>query len=71
MHLKAKKKIVEYWTYLFVHEYIDRTSLVTQLVKKPPAMWETWVRSLGWEDPLEKGTATFSSILAWRIAWTV
>ena len=42
-------------------------SLVAQLVKNPPAMWETWVRSLGWEDPLEKGSATHSSILAWRI----
>ena len=40
-------------------------------VKNRPAMWETWVRSLGWEDPLEKGTATHSSILAWRIPWTV
>jgi len=40
---------------------------VVQLVKNQPAMWETWVRSLGWEDPLEKGTATHSSILAWRI----
>ena len=39
-------------------------SLVAQLVKNPPAMWETWVRSLGWEDPLEKGMATHSSILA-------
>ena len=38
-------------------------SFVAQLVKKPPAMWETWVRSLGWEDPLEKGKATHSSIL--------
>ena len=38
-------------------------SLVAQLVKNPPAMWETWVRSLGWEDPLEKGQATHSSIL--------
>ena len=46
-------------------------SLVAQLVKKPPAMWETWTRSLGWEDPLEKGMATPSSILAWRISWTV
>ena len=45
--------------------------LVAQLVKNPPAMWETWVRSLGWEDPLEKGTATHSSMLAWRIPWTV
>ena len=46
-------------------------SLVAQLVKNPPAMWETWVRSLGWEDPLEKGTFTHSSVLAWRIPWTV
>ena len=42
-------------------------SLVTQTVKNPPAMQETWGRSLGWEDPLEKGIATHSSILAWRI----
>ena len=47
------------------------TSLVAQLVKNPPAMRETWVRSLGWEDPLEKGKATYSSILAWRIPGTV
>jgi len=40
---------------------------VVQSVKNSPAMWETWVRSLGWEDPLEKGMATHSSILAWRI----
>ena len=46
-------------------------SLVAQLVKNPPAMQETWVQSLGWEDPLEGGTATCSSILAWRIPWTV
>ena len=46
-------------------------SLVAQLVKKLPAMWETWVQSLGWEDPLEKGKATDFSILAWRIPWTV
>ena len=43
------------------------TSLVVQLVKKPPAMQETWICSLGPEDPLEKVTATYSSILAWRI----
>ena len=47
------------------------TSLVAQLVKNPPAMRETWVRSLGWEDPLVKGKVTQSSILAWRIPWTV
>ena len=46
-------------------------TLVAQLVKNLPAMWETWVRSLGWEDPLEKGKATHSSILAWRIPWTM
>ena len=46
-------------------------SLVAQLVKNPPAMWETWVRSLSREDPLEKGKATHSSILAWKIPWTV
>ena len=43
--------------------------MVAQRVK--PEMWETWVRSLGWEDPLEKELATHSSILAWRIPWTV
>ena len=46
-------------------------SLVAQLVKNLPAMWETWVRSLGWEDPLEKGKVTHSIILAWRIPWAV
>ena len=47
------------------------TFLVAQMVNNVPAMWETQVRSLGWEDPLEKGMATHSSILAWRIPWTV
>ena len=47
------------------------TSLVTQLVKNSPAVQETWVRFLGWEDILGKGKATHSSILAWRIPWTV
>ena len=46
-------------------------SLVAQLVKNLPAMQKTWVWSLGWEDPLEKGKATYSSILAWKIPWTV
>ena len=46
-------------------------SLVAQMVKNPPAMQETWVRSLGWEDPLEKGKTTHSSILAKRIPWTL
>ena len=46
------------------------TSLVAQMVKRLPTMWETWVRSLGREDPLEKEMATHSSILAWKIPWT-
>ena len=48
-----------------------RASLVVQLVKNPPAVRETWVQSLVWEDPLEKGKATHSSILTWRIPWMV
>ena len=50
---------------------VSWASLVAQLVKNLPAMWETWVQSLGWEDPLEKVTATHSSILVWRIPQTV
>ena len=46
-------------------------SLVAQLVKNLPAMWEAWVPFLGWEDPLEKAKATHSSILTWRIPWTL
>ena len=46
-------------------------SLVAQLVKNLPAMQETWVQSLGWEDPLERGMATHSRILAWGIPWIV
>ena len=51
--------------YMYIH-----IKLVAQLVKNPPAMRETWVQSLGWEDPLEKGNATLSIILAWRIPGT-
>ena len=47
---------------------ILRASPVAQMVKNPPAMWETWVQSLGREDPLEEGMATHSSSLAWRIS---
>ena len=55
----------------FIHVYTcDWTSLVAQMVKCLPAMQETQVRSLGWEDPLEKEMATHSSTLAWRIPWT-
>ena len=49
----------------------NMASLVAQTVKNPPAVQETWVQSLGQEDPLEKGVATYSSILAWRIPWTM
>ena len=48
-----------------------KVSLVAQFLKNLPPMQETWVQSLGWEDPLEKGKATHSSLLAWRIPWTV
>ena len=56
-----------YWVDCFFDHKLWGASLVAQLVKNLPAMQETWVRSLGWEDPLEKGKATHSSILAWRI----
>ena len=49
----------------------SRASLVARLVKNLPVVWETWVSSLDWEDPLEKGKAMHSSILAWRISWTI
>ena len=57
--------------YLLFVRHFARASLVAQLVKNPPAMQETWVRFLGRENPLEKGKATHSSVLAWRIPWTV
>ena len=73
----AKNRIVcscfkkqEEYTHRNIYIY-TWASLVTQLVKNPPAMQKTWVRSLGWEDPLEKGNATHSSIPAWRIPWTI
>ena len=56
--LKRKEKIEGIW------------ALGAQMAKNPPAMRETWVRSLCWKDPLEKGSATHSSIVAWRIPWT-
>ena len=59
-----KKRYWENWT-------VTGRRMTAQLVKNPPAMRETWVRSLNWEDPLEKGDSTHSSILAWRIPWTV
>ena len=53
-----------------LHFISPQASLVTQLGKNLPAVWETWIRSLGWADPLEKGKATQSRILAWKIPWT-
>ena len=50
--------------------YLTSASFVAQSVKNLPAVQETWVPPLGWEDPLEKGMATHSSILAWKIPWT-
>ena len=61
--------IICYHYYAFIPVFW--ASLVAWLVKNLPAMWETWVRSLGWEDPLKKGKATHYSILAWRIPWTL
>ena len=58
-------------TAVFKMDNLMYASLVAQLVNNLPAIWETWVRSLVWEDPLEKGKATHSSILACRIPWTV
>ena len=51
--------------------FVTWACLLAQLGKNLPAMWEAWVRSLGWEDPLEKGKAAHSNILAWRIQWTI
>jgi len=50
--------------------YCGRSSLVAQTVKSIPTMQETWVQSLGWQDPLEEGMATHSTIPGWRIPWT-
>ena len=52
---------------IFSTSSLGSASLLAWLEKNPPAMWETWARSLGWKDPLAKGKATYSSILAWII----
>ena len=61
---ELKEKIIKK---LALGIWINWASLMAQTVKNPPAMWETWIQSLGREDPLEEGIATYSSILAWRI----
>ena len=63
------ESIDQFGEYYHLNQYMQ-SSLVAQRLKHLPAMWETWVQSLGWEDPLEKEMATHSSILAWRIPWT-
>ena len=63
-------KIYEWYLFLFKSTYFLYISLVAQMVQNLFAMQEIWVWSLGWEDPLEKGMATHSSILAWGISWT-
>ena len=55
-------------THIYIHTHTCPT--LVQTVKNPHEVWETWVPSLGWEEPLEKGMATHSGILAWRIPWT-
>ena len=80
-HICVSINTLESFFNIFWYEYVcmclslsiwsnSGASLVTQMVKNPPAMKETWVWSLGWEDPLEEGMATHSSILTWRIPWT-
>ena len=67
-YTSLKHKLGNSVEHLFSKPY---ASPVAQLVKSLPVMRETWVRSLGWEDPLEKGKATHSSILAWRTPWII
>ena len=67
---KSRTRLSDF-TFTFLQTYAQMwASLVTQTVKNLPVMQKTWVRSLGWEDPLEKGMAAHSSILTWRIPWT-
>ena len=72
--IKAKACLMHFTSlfssYLCLYPLYFKASLVAQMVKNLPAMWETWVRSLGWEKSLEKGMATHPSILAWRTSWT-
>ena len=58
--------IIVFYFFFFLY-FLTGASLVAQRLKRLPAMQETWVQSLGWEDPLKKGMATHSNILAWRI----
>ena len=66
-----KKKLQQITQIQSSKRLLDNLSRLAQTVKNLPAMWETWIRSLGWEDPLERGKATHFSVLAWRISWTL
>ena len=68
--LKPESQVYSSSRYRVVNTGAPRASLVVQTVKNPPAVQETWIPSLGREDPLEKEMATHSSILVWRILWT-
>ena len=69
--MEWEKYLLTTYLCLIYKEIINQwTSLVAQLVRNLPIMWETWVQSLGQEEPLEKGMAPHSSILVWRISWT-
>ena len=68
--MKKKKKLHTH-TYIYIHNYIHKCIYIyTQMVKNLSTMQETWVQSLGGEDPLKEGMTTHSGILAWRIPWT-
>ena len=75
--MRTRNKNIGKWTWILHNCHGPsrgrggRASLAAKLVKNPPAMRETWIQSLGWEDPLEKGKTTHSSILAWRRPWTL
>ena len=70
--LVKKKSLPSFFQiYIYFKRHQGKICLVAQTVKTFPVMQETWDRSLVWEDPLEKGTVTHSSILAWRIPWTL
>ena len=77
VHLQCRRPCFDSWVGKIPGEGVGYplqyswASLVAQLVKNPPAMRETWVQFLSWEDPLEKGKSTHSSILTWRIPWTL
>ena len=69
-NMMSCKRLSGYYCFHLSFAKYPWASVVGQRLKRLPAMWETWVQSLGWEDPLEKEMATHSSILAWRIPWS-